>query len=60
MTLRVLVPWQQLVDGLQIPGIEPILWHINDDPNDALEADVLVTERPVNPELWARVARIKA
>ncbi len=59
MTLRVLVPWQQLVDGLKSPGIEPILWHINDDPHDAPEAHVLVTERPVDPERRARVARIK-
>ncbi|MER8027138.1 2-hydroxyacid dehydrogenase [Glutamicibacter protophormiae] len=59
MTLRVLVPWQRLVDALQIPGIEPILWHINDDPEDAPEAEVLVTERPSNPERRTRVARIK-
>ncbi|WPR65415.1 2-hydroxyacid dehydrogenase [Glutamicibacter protophormiae] len=59
MTLRVLVPWQRLVDALQIPRIEPILWHINDDPEDAPEAEVLVTERPSNPERRTRVARIK-
>ena len=59
MTLRVLVPWQRLVDALQIPGIEPILWHISDDPEDAPEAEVLVTERPSNPERRTRVARIK-
>ncbi|MFJ2621018.1 2-hydroxyacid dehydrogenase [Glutamicibacter sp. NPDC087344] len=59
MTLRVLVPWQRLVDGMRLPGIEPILWHINDDPHDAPEAEVLVTERPANPDQRARVARIK-
>ncbi|UUX59662.1 2-hydroxyacid dehydrogenase [Glutamicibacter halophytocola] len=59
MALRVLLPWQDLVDRLQLPGIEPILWHINDDPNDAPPADVLVTERPSNPELRSRVSRIK-
>lgn len=59
VTLRVLVPWQRLVDELTIPGIEPILWHINDDPEDAPPADVLVTERPSNPELRSRVSRIK-
>lgn len=59
MTLRVLLPWQDLVDRLQHPGIEPILWHINDDPNDAPPADVLVTERPSKPELRSRVSRIK-
>ncbi|WP_461635038.1 2-hydroxyacid dehydrogenase [Glutamicibacter soli] len=59
MTLRVLVPWQRLVDELQLPGIEPILWHINDDPNDAPPADVLVTERPADPQLRSRVSRIK-
>ncbi|QDY67477.1 2-hydroxyacid dehydrogenase [Glutamicibacter halophytocola] len=59
MALRVLLPWQDLVDQLQLPGIEPILWHIDDDPNDAPPADVLVTERPSNPELRSRVSRIK-
>ncbi len=59
VTLRVLVPWQRLVDELTIPGIKPILWHINDDPEDAPPADVLVTERPSNPQLRSRVARIK-
>lgn len=59
MALRVLLPWQDLVDQLQVPGIEPILWHIDEDPNDAPEADVLVTERPSNPELRSRVSRIK-
>lgn len=59
LSLRVLVPWQRLVDELTIPGIEPILWHINDAPNNAPTADVLVTERPSNPELRSRVSRIK-
>ncbi|WP_426735395.1 2-hydroxyacid dehydrogenase [Glutamicibacter sp. 2E12] len=59
MALRVLLPWQDLVDRLQLPGIEPILWHIDDDPHDAPPADVLVTERPSNPELRSRVSRIK-
>ena len=59
VTLRVLVPWQRLVDELTIPGVEPILWHINDDPEEAPPADVLVTERPSNPQLRSRVARIK-
>ncbi|MGH3653120.1 hypothetical protein [Glutamicibacter sp.] len=52
-------PWQDLVDRLQLPGIEPILWHIDDDPSNAPPADVLVTERPSNPELRSRVSRIK-
>lgn len=59
VTLRVLVPWQRLVDELTIPGIEPILWHINDAPEDAPSADVLVTERPSNPQLRSQVSRIK-
>lgn len=59
MALRVLLPWQDLVDRLQLPGIEPILWHINDDHKDAPPADVLVTERPSNPKLRSRVSRIK-
>ena len=59
MALRVLLPWQDPVVRLQLPGIEPILWHIDDDPNDAPPADVLVTERPSNPELRSRVSRIK-
>lgn len=58
MALRVLLPWQDLVDRLRLPGIEPILWHIDDDPKDAPPADVLVTERPSNPELRSRVSRI--
>lgn len=58
MVLRVLLPWQDLVDRLQIPGIEPILWHINDDPEDAPAADVLVTERPSDPRMRSRVSRI--
>lgn len=59
MVLRVLLPWQDLVDRLQIPGIEPILWHINDDPEDAPAADVLVTERPSDPRMRSRVSRIQ-
>lgn len=59
MTRRVLLPWQHLVDRLQLPGIEPILWHINDDPNDAPPADMLVTERPSIPQLRSRVSRVK-
>ncbi|GAA1412597.1 dehydrogenase [Glutamicibacter uratoxydans] len=59
MALRVLLPWQDLVDRLQVPGIEPILWHINDDPHDAPPADMLVTERPSNPLMRSRVSRIK-
>ncbi len=59
MALRVLLPWQDLVEQLQLPGIEPILWHIDDDPDDAPPADVLVTERPSNPQLCSRVSRIK-
>ncbi|WP_413468077.1 2-hydroxyacid dehydrogenase [Glutamicibacter sp. JL.03c] len=59
MALRVLLPWQDLVDQLQLPGIEPILWHIDNDTQDAPDADVLVTERPSNPQLRSRVSRIK-
>ncbi|PMQ21900.1 dihydrofolate reductase [Glutamicibacter arilaitensis] len=44
---------------MQLPGIEPILWHINDVPKDAPPADVLVTERPSSPQLRSRVSRIK-
>lgn len=59
MALRALLPWQDLVDRLRLPGIEPILWHIDDDPKNAPPADVLVTERPSNPELRSRVSRVK-
>ena len=59
MVLRVLLPWQDLVDRLQIPEIEPILWHINEDPEDAPAADVLVTERPSDPRMRSRVSRIQ-
>jgi len=56
--LRVLVPSQQLAQHLDLPGITPILWHINDDPNDAPPADVLITERPRKFERCSRVSRI--
>ena len=54
--MRVLVPWQSLVDSMQIPGVEPVLWNINDGEPPA--ADVLVTERPLDPSHRMRVGRI--
>lgn len=46
MTLRVLVPTEELYADLQLPGVQPILWHLNDDPLPVPDAEVLITERP--------------
>ena len=60
MALRVLVPWPYLFEQLSaVPGIEPVLWHINDDPADAPPAQLLITERPAIFEHRSRVARIE-
>ncbi len=59
MALRVLVPSARLAEALRGPGLEPFVWHINDDPQDAPPADVLVTERPRDVARRARVARIE-
>ncbi|MGP9501169.1 2-hydroxyacid dehydrogenase [Specibacter sp. AOP5-B1-6] len=58
MALRVLVPTARFAEEISGPGIEPIVWHINDDPADAPTADVLVTERPREFARRARVADI--
>lgn len=58
MTLRVLVPSTQFAESIQSPGIEAIIWHINDSPEDALAAEVLVTERPREFENRARAGSI--
>ena len=58
MTLRVLVPTAQFAQAIRGPEIEAIVWHINDSPEDALAADVLVTERPREFENRARVGSI--
>ena len=58
MTLRVLVPSPQIAQSIQSPGIEAIIWHINDSPEGAPAADVLVTERPREFENRARVGNI--
>lgn len=58
MTLRVLVPTAQFAEEISGPGIEPIVWHINDGPADAPAADVLITERPREFSRRARVAAI--
>lgn len=58
MALRVLVPSTQLADAIRGPGIDPVLWHINDDPHDAPPADLLVTERPLDMARRSRVSRI--
>ncbi|WP_346921492.1 2-hydroxyacid dehydrogenase [Glutamicibacter creatinolyticus] len=56
--LRVLVPSHELARRLDLPGVEPIVWHLNDTAADAPPAQVLVTERPRNPQHRARVSRI--
>ncbi len=59
MALRVLVPSTQLADAIRGLGVEPVLWHINDDPHDAPPADLLVTERPREAARRSRVSRIQ-
>ena len=58
MTLRVLVPSVELAAALSLPGIEPVVWHINDDPHDAPRAQVLITERPREVARRRRVGQI--
>ncbi|MFD1212749.1 2-hydroxyacid dehydrogenase [Arthrobacter sp. GCM10027362] len=58
MVLRVLVPSARLADDIRGPEVEPIIWHINDDPLEAPPADVLVTERPRDHARRARAGRI--
>lgn len=58
MTLRVLVPDELLLAALQVPGITPIYWHLNDSIEDAPEADVLITQRPQLVERRPRIAQI--
>ncbi|GGJ53726.1 2-hydroxyacid dehydrogenase [Glutamicibacter ardleyensis] len=58
MTLRVLVPNGRLLAKLDVPGVTPIYWHLNDSVEEAPEADVLITERPLLVERRARVSRI--
>ncbi|WP_336715498.1 2-hydroxyacid dehydrogenase [Arthrobacter sp. USHLN218] len=58
MVLRVLVPSARLADAIRSAQVEPIVWHINDDPHEAPPADVLVTERPREHSHRVRVARI--
>ncbi|MGP9487634.1 2-hydroxyacid dehydrogenase [Glutamicibacter sp. 287] len=58
MTLRVLVPNGRLAMKLDLPGITPIYWHLNDSNEEAPEAEVLITERPLLVERRARVAQI--
>lgn len=58
MTLRVLVPTAHFAQEIQQPGIDAIVWHINDSPEVAPAADVLVTERPREVERRARVGSI--
>ena len=59
MSLRVLVPWPQLFEALRLPGIEPILWQLDDEHSIIPEADVLITERPTNLAHRAHVRQIK-
>ncbi|WP_431711292.1 NAD(P)-dependent oxidoreductase [Glutamicibacter uratoxydans] len=58
MALRVLVPSEELASALQLPGIEPILWHLNNARHEAPEAEVLITERPRELDRRRAVARI--
>lgn len=58
MTLRVLVPNGRLLAKLDVPGVTPIYWHLNDSVEEAPEAEVLITERPLLVERRARVSRI--
>lgn len=58
MVLRVLVPSASFAESIRAPAVEPIVWHINDDPSEAPAAEVLVTERPLEFTHRARVAPI--
>ncbi|PQZ97308.1 dihydrofolate reductase [Arthrobacter sp. MYb224] len=53
-----LVPNGRLAMKLDLPGITPIYWHLNDSDEAAPEADMLITERPLQVERRARVAQI--
>lgn len=46
MALRALVPSTDLAEAIRGPGIEPVVWHIDDPELDPPAADVLITERP--------------
>lgn len=56
--MRVLVPWPHLVASMQLPEVETVLWNI-DDATEPPAADILVTERAVDPAHRSRVARIQ-
>lgn len=58
MALRALVPSDQLAMAVRSPGITPLVWHLNDAPGEAPEAEVLVTERPIDREQRSRIASI--
>lgn len=58
MALRVLVPSALLVKHLSLPGVQPILWHLNDGSDLAPAAEVLITERPVDPQRRSLVSTI--
>lgn len=58
MALRALVPTEQLADAVRGPGITPILWNIDDSPEEAPEAEVLITERPRDRQRRTRLTNI--
>lgn len=58
MALRALVPTDQLADAVRGPGITPILWSLDDSPEEAPEAEALITERPRDPQQRSRLAQI--
>ncbi|WP_417217792.1 NAD(P)-dependent oxidoreductase [Arthrobacter sp.] len=58
MPLRVLVPSAALAEAVGGPGVEAVVWHIDDGGLPAPEADVLITERPRRHEHRPRIAQI--
>ena len=55
--MKVLVPWPHLVEQLRsVPHVEPVLWNINE--SEAPAAELVITERPVNPVHRSRINRV--
>lgn len=58
VALRVLVPSADLAKAVGGPGVEAVIWHIDDDGLPAPDADVLITERPRRHEHRPRIGQI--
>lgn len=58
MALRVLVPSAAMAEAVSGPGVEAVVWHIDEGRLPAPDADVLVTERPRDFEHRPRITEI--